>query len=137
MTVKPIQLGRRELHALLTAVGEAVLANKDNMTPAEMGEIQIMIHDLVNALEAVKGTFVPSPKWTQEQRREKLRALLATSVKAIVATRDDMTEKELVSTRVWVQEALDDIRLMYGIAEAEMTEDQEAIVKALETLLGD
>jgi hypothetical protein len=137
MTVKPIQqLGRRELHALLTSVAEAVLANKDNMTTTEMGEIRIMIHDLVNALEAIKDTFYPSPKWTQEQRREKLRALLATSVKAINATRDDMTEEELVSTRVWVQEALDDIRLEYGIAEDDTAEYRETRRKALESLIG-
>lgn len=70
---------------------------------------------------------------TQEQKCEKLRALLDTSIKAVLATRDDMTIEELAKTRMMIQEAIEDIGRKYGV-DAETAEARKTRAEAIERL---
>ena len=52
---------------------------------------------------------------TQEQRREKLRELLAASVKAVGVIADDLTENQLLAASTKIKEAIADIKQQYGM----------------------
>jgi len=52
---------------------------------------------------------------TPEQRREKLRELLAASVKAVGVIADDLTENQLLAASTKIKEAIADIKQQYGM----------------------